>query len=53
VINGASGTGLWRTYFATLTGIFKGFYFSWRMSVLCIGISPLMIITGYMGDSKV
>ena len=55
VINGASTEGLGsilEAACALLTGIFLGFYFTWRMSVLCIGISPLVIITGYMGAKR-
>jgi len=33
-------------------GVGLGFYFSWRMAVLCIVIAPLAGITGYMGVKR-
>lgn len=35
--------------FAVMTGIVVGFIFSWRMSLVCIGLVPFMVISGYMG----
>lgn len=55
VINGVSTEGLGsilESICAILVGITLGFVFSWRMSVVCIVISPFMALTGYMGAKR-
>lgn len=52
IINGVSAEGLSSMLdagFSVMTGIIIGFIFSWRMALVCIGITPFMIISGYMG----
>ncbi len=55
LINGVSTEGLGsilESICAILVGITIGFVFSWRMAVVCIGISPFMALTGYMGAKR-
>ena len=33
---------------AVLTGVLIGFYFSWRMALVCLGCTPFLLITGMM-----
>jgi ATP-binding cassette, subfamily B (MDR/TAP), member 1 len=52
IINGASTEGLGSMLdagFAVLTGVGIGFYFSWRMALVCLAITPFNAISGYMG----
>lgn len=52
VINGVSTEGLGsilEAVFAVTTGILIGFFFSWRMALVCLGLTPFMAISGYMG----
>ena len=52
IINGASTEGLGSMVdagFAVLTGVGIGFYFSWRMALVCLGLTPFMVVSGYMG----
>ncbi|CDW80084.1 abc transporter family protein [Stylonychia lemnae] len=52
IINGVSTEGLGsilEAICAVLAGIGIGFYFSWRMSLVCIGCTPFIVISGYMG----
>jgi ATP-binding cassette subfamily B (MDR/TAP) protein 1 len=55
IINGVSTEGLGSILEAicsVVIGIALGFYFSWRMAVLCICIAPFAGITGYMGVKR-
>lgn len=55
IINGVSTEGLGSILEAicsVVVGVGIGFYFSWRMAVLCICIAPLAGITGYMGVKR-
>ena len=52
IINGVSTEGLGSILEAicsVLTGLGIGFYFSWRMSLACLGCTPFIVISGYMG----
>lgn len=52
LINGASTESLdpyIDSAFSLLGGIALGFYFCWQMSLVCIGLTPIMTIGQYIG----
>lgn len=51
IINGVSTEGLssiLEAVSAVITGITIGFFYSWRESLVCLGIAPFMALSGYV-----
>ena len=55
VINGVSTEGLspiLEAISAVITGLVIGFYFSWRVACVTLGVLPFMGISGYMNAKR-
>ena len=52
LINGASSESLGPYsdgFFALFGGLALGFYYSWEMSLICLGLTPFMTLGQYIG----
>ncbi len=50
-VNGVVGGGLassLQAFFSVMTGVVLGFYFNWKVSLVCLGCVPFMILGGIM-----
>lgn len=55
VINGVSTEGLssiLEAVSAIISGLIIGFYFSWKISCVTIGVIPFMALSGYMNAKR-
>lgn len=52
LINGASSESLGPYtdgFFALVGGLVLGFYFNWQMSLVCLALTPFLVVGQYVG----